>query len=62
MENQLRGGDKMYLFCSSCQYYVIAQKFKRFFDKEKKDFKEEYYCPECLGTIFIKEKESKLEE
>lgn len=45
----------MYLFCSNCQRYVNAQKFKRFFGKEMKKYKEEFYCVECMCTIYIKE-------
>jgi len=48
----------MRLFCSYCQKYVNAQTFQRFWDVKEQIITDEYYCPECLQTIYIKKSDT----
>ena len=59
MVNQPQDGNKMQLYCSYCKKYVIPNKFKRFINIKKQEYIEEYCCPDCLQTIYTKNKKEK---
>ena len=52
----------MELYCDNCGKYVNAQPFKRFLDVNKQIITDEYYCPDCLGTIYTREKKLNKEK